>query len=124
MRILLADADENDRFAGSLHHVESGADLIVHSIKLCQDNSVDRPRIVFVVGEVDQGLVELRQLINRVISNESFSYEKHNFRFVNMDQLGQLSHQTLIALHPSGSVDQNNIVASLLGFCDSFFGNI
>ena len=64
MRILLANADEDYRFACRVHHVDRSAHLFIHGVKLGQYNSVDRPWIGFVHGEVDQRLIEFGQLVD------------------------------------------------------------
>jgi hypothetical protein len=62
--VLLAHSHKQDRFTCCLDHVDAGADLLVHGVKLRQHDAVDRPRVGLVDSEVNQALIKLRQLVD------------------------------------------------------------
>ena len=92
MGVLLSHAHKHNWFPSRMNHIDSSANFLINCIKLGQNDSIDRSRILNVHCEINQRLVELCQLIYSIISDKSFSYEKHDIRRVDMDELGQLSH--------------------------------
>jgi len=103
--VLLADTDEHDWLACRVNHVDGSADLVIHRVELGQDDPINSSRVVLIDCKVDQRLVELRQLVNRVVSDQGFSDEQDHIWLVDVNKLGQLSHQALVALHSACSVD-------------------
>ena len=107
-----------------MHHVDRSSNFLIDSVELGQDDPVDGPRIGHVDSEVDERLVELGQLIDSVVADERLSNEENNIWRINVDQLGQLSHESLIALHPASCIDQYNIIAFTLCFDQSLLWNV
>ena len=71
-----------------MYHVDRSAYFFINSIELGQDDAINGPRVVIVDSEVDQRLVELCQLIDRIVADERLAYEKNDVWRVVMDQLG------------------------------------
>ena len=69
MWVLLANSDEDNRFARGVDHIDGSSNFLVHSVKLGQDDPVNGPRIGHIDGEVDQRLVELRELVDRIVAH-------------------------------------------------------
>ena len=92
-----------------MHHVNCRANFLVDSIKFSQNDAVNSPRISLIDCEVDECLIELSQLIDSVISYQGFSNKEHNVWRVDMDELGQLSHQPFVALHAPGRVNKHHV---------------
>lgn len=122
VRVLLTDTNKDDRFPSRVHHVDGSTNLVVNSVKLGQNDPINRPWVVFD-SEVDQGLVELCQLVNGVVSDESFSNEEHHVWLVDVHKLCQLSHEPFIALHSASRVNQHNVILLVPGLLQSLFGN-
>ena len=123
VRILLPNPNKDNRFARRVHHVDSSADFLIHSVELGEHYAVDCARIVRVDGKVDQGLVELSQLVNSVIADKSFTDEQDHVWRVDVNKFCQLAHESLIALHATCSVNQHHIVVLVLRIEQSFFGD-
>jgi len=121
--ILLAHADEDDRLARGVNHVESGAYLLVNGVELGHDDAVNDSWILVLHGEVNERLIELGQLIDGVVADEGFTDEEDSVRLVDVNQLSERSHQGLIALHSSSSVDEHDVILLGLGLLQSFLGN-
>ena len=62
------------------------AHFLINSVEFGEYNPVNGPGVRLIHSEVNQTLVELCQLINRVISNKCFSNKKHNVWSVHMHQ--------------------------------------
>lgn len=75
MGVLLTNSYENDRLASGVYHIQSSADLLIDSIKLGHDNTVNALRVDGALGRIQQSLVELSELVYGVISDESFTNE-------------------------------------------------
>lgn len=123
VRVLLADADEDDGLARGVHHVEGRANLLVDGVELGHDDAIDNSWILVLNGEVDKRLVELGQLVNRIIANQCLTDEQDRVRLVDVDELRERSHQGLVALHSASGVDENDVVLLALGFLQGFFGD-
>ena len=106
MGVLLTDTHEDDRFSCGVDHVEGGAHLLIDSVKFGKDNTVDCARVRVGDGIVNQGLIELCELINRIIANEGLSNEEDNIRVVNVHELRQSLHQVFVALHSSCCINE------------------
>lgn len=106
-----------------MHHIDRGANLLIHSIKFGENDAINSARIRHVYGEINQRLIKLSQLINGVIADQSFTHEEHHVWRVDMDQLSKLTHEALIALHPAGCIDQDDIIALVLGFDQGLLRN-
>ena len=64
---------------------------------------------IVLVGEVDERLVELGQLVDAVVADEGLSDEEHEVRRVQLDQPREGAHQRLVVLHSAGRVDQHDV---------------
>lgn len=123
VRILLANTNENDGLASRVHHVERSSHLLVDRVELGHDDAIDDARVLILHCKVNQRLIEFGQLIDRVVADKGLSNEEDCVRLVDVDQLGQCSHQCLVALHSSGGVDEDHIVLVVLSFLQGFLGD-
>lgn len=82
MRILLTYSNENNGLAGSVDHVERGADFFVNRVELGKHDPVNSSRIRGRDSVVNEALVELSQLIDCVVANKCLAHKKHNIRLV------------------------------------------
>lgn len=60
--------------------------LVINSVKLGQDDAVDEAGVCHV-GVVSQGLVELSQLINSLVSNQCLPHKQNQVWLVHLYQL-------------------------------------
>jgi len=81
----LADANEHDWLASRVDHIERSPDLLVDSIKLGQDDTINCPWVLNTYREVNQTLVELDQLVNSIVTDESFTHKQHDIGLVDVD---------------------------------------
>ena len=123
MWIFLSNADEYNRFSSGVDHIKGSADLVVDSIKLSHDDSIDGSRIRVTDRKVNKGLIEFCELVDRVVPDESLPDEEHNIGCVDVDELRQGSHELFIALHSPCGINQNNIILLASGFVKCFFGD-
>jgi len=86
VRVLLSHADKHDRLSCRVYHIDGSTNFLIDSIELSQNDAINSPRVVVVDCEVDQGLVELSQLVDRVVAYERFADEKNDVWRVDMDQ--------------------------------------
>ena len=121
--VRLPCAHKDDGLARGVNHIQGSANFLVNSVELGHDDSVDNSWILILNGKVDQRLVELGQLINRIITNKSFTNKQDSIWLIDMNQLSECSHQGLITLHSSGSVNKDNIIFLAFSFLQSLFGN-
>ena len=85
MGILLPDSNEQDGLTCRLHHVYGCAHLLVNGVKLCQHNAVNRPRVSLINCKVNQSLIELSQLVDSVVANESLTDEEYYVGLIDKD---------------------------------------
>ena len=57
-----------------MDHVDGCSDLLVDCIELCQNNTVYCPWCL-TLCKINQGLVELRELVNRIIAYKGLTNE-------------------------------------------------
>jgi hypothetical protein len=123
MRILLPYTNKDNRLSSSINHIQSCAYLLINRIKFSQNNSINHPWILLRYRKINQTLVELCQLINCIITNQSLTNKQNCIRFVQMDQLSQRPHKGFIALHPARRVNQNHIILFVFGLKQRFLCN-
>ena len=123
MWVLLANSHEHDRLPGRVHHVEGSANFLIDSIEFGHDDPVNGPWVAHIDGEVNQRLIELGQLVDRIVANQSFAHEEYHVRRVDVNQFGKLAHEPFIALHTPGSVDQDHVVMLVLRLKQSFLSD-
>ena len=87
-------------------------DLVVDGVKLGEDDAVDEAWLG-VVGVVGQRLVELGQLVHRLVAHQRLPHKQDAVRLVDLDQLGQGAHQRLVVLHAPGRVHQAGVEAAV-----------
>lgn len=85
MWILLTNSNKHDWLASRVDHIKCSPHLLVNSIKLGQDDAINCSRVLNAYCEVNQTLVELSQLVNSVVSYESFAHKQHDIRLINVD---------------------------------------
>jgi hypothetical protein len=105
MGVFLANTDEHDWLACRVDHVECSADFFVDGVKLSQDDAVNCSWVFNTDSKVNQTLVEFGQLVNRVITDESFTHKQHDVGLVDVNEFRQLSHQLFISLHATRGID-------------------
>ena len=123
MRVLLANTDEHDWFTCCVNHVKRSSYLLIDSVKFGHNNSINGSRVIILNSIINQSLVEFGQLINSVISNQSFSNEKYSVRLVDMNKFSEGLHQSLVTLHPSSRVNKDDIVLFVFSLLKCFFGD-
>lgn len=69
MGVLLADTNEDDWFSCGVDHVKGGAHLLIDSVEFGQDDAVNCARVRVGDGIVNQGLIELCELIYSIITD-------------------------------------------------------
>ena len=69
MGVLLAYTHEHYGFSCGVDHVEGGAHLIIDCVEFCQNNTVDCTRVRVGDGIVNEGLIELGELIDGIITD-------------------------------------------------------
>ena len=106
-----------------MYHVDRSPHFVIDSVKLSEDNAVDSPGVAFVNCEVNQGTVELSQLVDRVIACEGLTNEEHNVWLVDMHKFSQLAHQFFVSLHPASRVNQHHVVLLVPRLLKRFFSN-
>lgn len=119
MGVLLADSDKQDWLSSRLNHVNRCAHFLVNCVKLSQDDPVDRPWISLINSKINQALVKLGQLVDRIVANESLTNEQDNIWLIHVDKLGKLAHQLLVTLHAACCVDQHDVVVLVSCFLKS-----
>ena len=87
--------------------------LIVNGVEFGQHDPVYRPR-VRDAAEVDQRAAELHQLVDAVIPDKRFPDEKNKIRLNGVYELCNRTHEWLVVLHSSGSVNEDNIMTLAL----------
>lgn len=122
--ILLAHTHENNGFPCRVHHVDCSAHFGVHSVELGHNDAVDCARILHIDRKVDQRLVKLGQLVNRVVSNQSFTHKKHHLWLINVNKFGKLAHKSFVALHAPCRINQHHINALISSLSQGFFCNL
>ena len=123
MGILLTNTAEDYGFTRDMHHIDGSTHFPIDGVEFSQYDSINGSRVLHIDSKVDQGLVKLRQLIDSVITDECFADKQHDVRRVDMNKFSKLSHESLISLHSSRSINQHNIVMLILCINQSFFGN-
>ena len=76
-------------------------------------------RGITVVGE---SLVELDKLVNSLVADERLANEKHEIRLVDLDQLGEGTHQRLVVLHTAGCVHEHDVEARVTSEANRLHG--
>ena len=69
-------------------------------------------------------LVELCELVNRLVANERLADKEDEVGCVDGDELGERLHQARIVLHAAGGVDKHNVSVLLTSVFDSGLGNL
>ena len=69
MGVLLADTNEDDWFSCGVDHVKGGAHLLIDRVKFGQDNAVDCSWVRVGDCIVNEGLIELCELIYSIITD-------------------------------------------------------
>ena len=85
MRVFLANADENDWLSCSVDHIECSPNFLVDGVKLGQDDAINCSWVFNTHRKVNQTLVELSQLVNRIIADESFTHKQNDIGLVDVD---------------------------------------
>mmetsp|Transcript_1916 Transcript_1916/g.4035 ORF Transcript_1916/g.4035 Transcript_1916/m.4035 type:complete len:434 (+) Transcript_1916:737-2038(+) len=122
--ILLPCADEHHRLSRDVNHRQCSTHFVIHCIEFCQQNSVNKSWRTPLRRHVHETLVELLQLIHRIISHQRLSNEENEVRGVPRNQLGERPHQRLIILHSPRSIDQHDVKVLLLSKREGLFGDL
>ena len=69
MGVLLADTHEDDGFSSGVDHVKCGAHFFIDRVKFGQDNAVDCSWVRVGNCIVNEGLIELCELIYSIITD-------------------------------------------------------
>ena len=72
--------------------------LVIDCVKFGQEDAIDSMRLAGG-GQIQQPLIELRQLIHGIIADQSFSNKEHQLWVVSADQITERSHERLVVLH-------------------------
>ena len=76
--VFLANTNEQNRFASSLHHVDGRANFLIHSVEFGQHDTINGPGVRLVHCEINQRLVKLSQLIDSIVAYQSLTNEQHD----------------------------------------------
>eukprot|EP00964_Phaeocystis_antarctica_P080281 scaffold50131_cov60-Phaeocystis_antarctica.AAC.1 len=114
----LPGAHEDDGLARGVHERERRADLVADRVELRQHDAVDdAPRLGR--GELEERLVEAGDLVDGLVAHERLAHEEDEVGVVEVDQLGERTHQRLVVLHAPRRVDEHAVVAHLLRVRDA-----
>ena len=89
------------------------------------DDAIDSSGVATTICTriVYQMLVELCELVNGVVTDQSLTDKQNCIWLVRVNKLCELLHESLTALHSPSSVNQNDIVLLFSCFLKSLFGD-
>ena len=86
--------------------LQSQTHLVIDCVEFCEQNTINGMRLA-TGGQVQQALIEFRQLIHCIIAYKSLSHKEHQFRFIQADEIAESPHERLIVLHTSCTIFQH-----------------
>lgn len=84
IRILLAHSHVQDRLGGGVDQREGSAHLVINGVELRQQDSVDL-WLESLSGLFEQGLVELGDLVDCIVTHKCLTDEYHQIGLVHLD---------------------------------------
>ena len=81
IRIGLSRTDKDNGLTGNISHRYGRSNLVINSIKLGKNNSVDQVRIL-LLRVISKSSIKLNKLVNSFITDKRFSDEQNKIRSI------------------------------------------
>ena len=114
MMVLLSNSQKDDRRPGFVRQRQGGAHFLVHSVKLGQNQTINRS-----ARRLPKHFV-LRQA---VVTHQGFAHQDAKVGLILRHELAQRLHQWHVILHATRCIDQDDVVAVGGGVLNGGFGD-